>query len=188
MFYRKIFILSIFTTSSLLISSCATSYAPSNWLPDTDQVQEETFGGWITLVTKPDSLNQNEKWMQYSGEFIAVDENVVYLLYNSVYQIPIHKIYSSILELDSKDNTGYAVWTFGGTLSTISNGYFLVITAPLWLLVGISSTVGESSRDRYEIEYPKDVYWEKVKKFSRFPQGVSDIDLANLKPKVIPEE
>ena len=126
--------------------------------------------------------------MQYSGEFIAVDENVVYLLYNSVYQIPRHKIYSSVLELDSKSSTGYGLWTAGGTVSTFSNGYFLVITAPLWLLVGIPSTVGESSRDRYEIEYPKDVYWEKVKKYARFPQGVSDIDLTSLKPKVIPEE
>ncbi|NWG27091.1 MAG: hypothetical protein HXY48_01010 [Ignavibacteriaceae bacterium] len=175
----------IFTIASiwyLLFTGCVASYAPDNWLPDTQDVPQNVYGGWITVITEPGSLNQDEQWMQYSGEFISYDESKIYLLYDSLYQIPKSKISISTLELDQKNATTYGLWVFLGTISTLSHGYYASITAPLWLLFGIPSAVGESARDRYESEYPDDAYWESIKKFSRFPQGVSDIDLSSIKP------
>jgi len=188
MFCHKIIIFSLLAFSFLLITGCATTYAPEAYLPDTDDVQTETYGGWLTLVTIPDILKPEEKWMQYSGEFISLDEDNVYLLYDSLYLIPKKKISSSIIELDEKNSTEYGLWTAGGTAATVSNGWFLIITAPLWLLAGIPTTIGESVRDRYETEYPDDEYWESIKKFSRFPQGITGIDLTNIKPKMIPDK
>ena len=186
MFYHKIIISSLVAFSFCLIIGCATTYAPEAYLPDTDDVQTETYGGWITLVTMPDSLSSEEKWMQYSGEFISLDEENVYLLYDSLYRIPKIKIYSSIIELDEKNSTEYGLWTAGGTAATISNGWFLILTAPLWLLGGIPATVGESVRDRYETEYPDSVYWMNVQKFARFPQGLPEnVQLKELKQKEI---
>ena len=181
-------IFTVLSISYLLFTSCATSYAPDNWLPETDDVQQEIFGGWITLVTKPDSLKPNEKWIQYSGEFISLDEENVYLLYDSIYVIPKKKIYSSTLELDQKNSTAYGLWTVGGIAGTVTNGLFLVITAPLWLVAGIPATVGESVRDRYEEDEPTQEYWDSINKFARFPQGISDIDLTTIKPVFIFQE
>lgn len=168
--------------SYLLLTGCAASYAPDNWLPDTQDVPQNIYGGWITLVTEPDTSNPEEKWMQYSGEFISSDESNIYLLYDSLYQIPKHIISSSLLELDEKNATTYGFWVFLGTISTISNGYYSAITAPLWLAAGIPSAVGESVRDRYEEEPPTQEYWDSINKFARFPQGISDIDLSSIKP------
>lgn len=164
------------------ITGCATTYAPDSWLPDTDDVPQNPYGGWITLITEPDTINPAEKWMQFSGEFISLDDNNVYLLYDSLYQVPKRKITNSTLELDAKSSTAYGLWVFGGSISTISHGYYAAITLPLWLIFGIPSAVGESVRDRYELDYPDQQYWDSVKVFARFPQGISDIDLTTIKP------
>ncbi|MCJ7554813.1 MAG: hypothetical protein MUO34_13135 [Ignavibacteriaceae bacterium] len=180
-YHNKVIKLTCFL-SFLFINSCAITYAPTDWLPDTKDVASETYGGWITVT----ALSANEKVFEYSGEFIAVDENNVYLLYDSVYIISKTDIQKSVLEIDEKNSIEYGLWALGGTLSTISNGKFLVITAPLWLLGGIPSAAGESYRDYYEAEYPDSVYWESVSKFARFPQGLPDgVHYNELKAKVI---
>jgi hypothetical protein len=178
-------IFTIVSISCILVTGCAASNAPDNWLPDTQDVPQNIYGGWITLITEPDSLNPNEEWMQYSGEFISYDESNIYLLYDSLYQIPKSKIRNCTLELDQKNATAYGVWVFLGTISTISNGYYSAITAPLWLVAGIPSAVGESVRDRYEEEPPTQEYWDSINMFARFPQGVSDLDLTTIKPVFI---
>ena len=103
-------------------------------------------------------------------------------MYDTLYQLPKRKISNSILELDAKNSTTYGLWVFGGSVSTISHGYYAVITLPLWLMFGIPSAVGESVRDRYETEEPTEEYWDSIQMFARFPQGINDIDLSAIKP------
>lgn len=183
MYYHKIFIIVALSTF-LFYQSCATSYAPSDWLPGTDDVATETYGGWITLT----AATLDNKLFEYSGELIAIDTNSVYILYDSLYQLPKNCIHSSVLEIDERNTPEYSLWVIGGTLSTISNGKFLLITAPLWLLLGIPATVGESFRDYYESEQPDTNYWESITKFARFPQGLPPDAVNKLKAKVIAEE
>ena len=180
-FHNKI-LYSLLTVSLVFISGCATTYAPDNWLPDTEDVTQNPYGGWITIITEPDSINPDEKWMQYSGEFISLDDNNIYLLYDTLYQLPKRKISNSILELDTKNSTAYGLWVFGGSVSTLSHGYYAAITLPLWLMFGIPSAVGESVRDRYESDEPTEEYWNSIQMFARFPQGINDIDLSAIKP------
>jgi hypothetical protein len=179
--HKKIFYSLLLILCTLLIG-CAASYAPDNWLPETADVPQNVFGGWITVITAPDILNPDEKWMEYSGEFIASEDSVIIILYDSLYQIPKSKIVNSILELDQKNTTAYGLWVLGGSVLTISNGYYMGITLPLWLFAGIPTVVGESARDRYEMDEPTQEYWDSIKVFARFPQGVSNIDLASIKP------
>jgi len=179
--HKKIIIVLVFILS-LFILGCAASYAPANYLPSTDDVPQNVFGGWLTLTTEPDSLIQNSKWMMYGGEFISADDSIVYILYDSLYRIHKRIISESVLELDEKNTTVYGLWVLGGSLLTISNGYYAGITLPLWLAAGIPTAAGESTRDRYEMNYPDDKYWNDIKKFARFPQGVEDINLSQIKP------
>ena len=168
--------------SFLILAGCTSSYAPAGYLPPTDEVPEEVHGGWITIITSPDTYKSDDKWMMYGGEFIAVEDIAIYVLYDSLYQIPKREVIKSTLELDEKNTGVYGAWVTGGSLLTISNGYYAVITLPLWLFAGIPSVAGEFTRDRYELEYPDEQYWSDVKKFARFPQGVNDIDLSQIKP------
>lgn len=168
---------------------CATSYAPDNWLPNTDQIQREAYGGWLTLYVTEYSTTQNDGApAEISGEFISSDSNNVYLLtVDNLLTINKSEIKEAILELDDKNNGEYAVWTTLGALSTVSHGMLAGISFPLWLIVGISASSGESLRDRYVEELPADIYWEEVQKFARFPQGLpTNLDLNKLKPKSNP--
>ncbi|MEJ2194423.1 MAG: hypothetical protein P8X73_06120 [Ignavibacteriaceae bacterium] len=179
---HKIILSSLLFVYSLLIVGCATSYAPDNWLPETDDVPQNTHGGWIAIVTQEINSRSDEEWIQYSGEFIALDDDNVYVLYDSLYTIPKNIIVNSVVDLDQKNTGVYAVWVTLGSLLTISNGAYGVITLPLWLFAGIPTASGESYRDMYIEENPGEVYWDNVNKFSRFPQGVVSINLSDLQP------
>lgn len=173
----------------ILFYGCATSYAPDNWLPNTDQIQREAYGGWLTLYVTDYSTTQNDgDPAEISGEFISSDSNNVYLLtVDNLLTINKSEIKEAILELDDKNTGEYAVWTTLGALSTVSHGMLAGISFPLWLIVGISASSGESLRDRYVEELPADIYWEEVQKFARFPQGLpTNLDLNKLKPKSNP--
>lgn len=187
MLYHKNIINISIIVSVLLFTRCATSYAPDNYLPAPEEVPQNVYGGWLTLIVAADTL-ENEKWLEYSGEFISSDESFVCLLYDSLYQIPHSIITSSTLELTTNNSTGYGIWVTLGVVSTLSNGVYAAITAPLWLLAGIPAVVGESVRDRYEAENPSVKYWNEVRKFSRFPQGITNINLNQIKQIKIIEE
>jgi len=174
----------IFGLSICLLTGCAATYAPSGWLPDTDKISSQAFGGWMTVVTLPDTIESEERWLQYGGEFIADDDINLYLLFDSLYIIPKIEITKVTLELDQK-TPAYGIWTLGGILSTASHGYYMIVTTPLWLISGISVTAGESARDRYETENPEPDFWTNVRKFARFPMGIPEnIDLKNLRSKM----
>ncbi len=184
MFYRKVY---LFLFYLILVSGCATTYAPSGWLPSANETQSEAYGGWMTLIVKPDSLADEDYYLQYDGEFISSDKANVYLLADSLYIIPRDNINSAILEIDDKNSVEYGLWTVGGCASTASNGGFLIFTAPLWLLFGIPASTGESYRDRYEFNAEISVdplYWEDIQKFARFPQGLpKNVDPYSLSQK-----
>ena len=182
MFTHKNILSSLLFIFLLLITGCATTYAPDNWLPETEDVPQNTHGGWIAVVTQEVNSQSDDNWILYGGEFIALDEDNVYVLYDSLYIIPKNIIVNSVVDLDQKNTGSYALWVTLGSLLTISNGAYGVITLPLWLLVGIPTAAGESYRDMHAEEYPSALYWNDVNKYSRFPQGVEGINLSNLQP------
>lgn len=184
MYYRKlIYLLGLFLIT-IVINGCATTYAPSGWLPKTEDIEKTAYGGWLTVVVPAKTFNEEPKWIQYGGEFIAQNEDKVFLLYDSLYIIPKYNIIKSILEVDEKNDTEYGLWTLGGSVSTVTHGFFAVISLPVWLLAGIPAAVGESSRDRYEAEQPDSNYWSDINKFARFPQGLpSNINPGSLTVK-----
>ncbi len=182
MFIHKIKIYILLLISFSILIGCATSYAPNNWLPETDDVPTNVYGSWITVNIEPDSLEPDGEWLQYNGEFISVDEENIYVLYDTIYTIPKRNIYVSIVDIDQKNSAAYGTWVALGALSTLSHGYYAGISLPIWLLAGIPTAAGESRRDRYEAEYPDEYYWNNVKIFARFPQGINDIDLSSIKP------
>jgi hypothetical protein len=71
--------------------------------------------------------------------------------------------------------------TFLGTVSTISNGWFLVFTAPMWMIGGGIT----SSKLSYNaiVDYPR-MELNRFAPFARYPQGLpSVIDRSRIKMK-----
>lgn len=171
--------------SFIFFYGCATSYAPDNWLPDTDKIQTEAYGGWLTLHFKDQSTYRDYE-IAPKGEFICCDTTNVYLLTTSGKLLTIKKdqVAEAVLELDEKNTGTYAAITVIGSLTTISHGLYSGITFPAWLIIGIPTASGESMRDRYETENPDKIYWNQIQIFARFPQGLPyGVNLNELKTK-----
>ncbi len=176
MLIHKFFVLFLFITG-IIVSGCAHSYAPRRWLPDTDQIQTEAFGGWLSIEYRTEIEGTNK----VKGEYITSDSANVYLLYDSLTIIPKSKITEAVLEIDDKNTSEYSGWTVLGMISTLSHGLFSVFTMPTWLMTGIIASSGESYRDRYSADDPANEYWDLIIKFARFPQGLPE----NINPKAL---
>jgi hypothetical protein len=62
-------------------------------------------------------------------------------------------------------------WGVGGTLSTISHGYYLVFTAPMWMLTGGISHANTASEAKIEFA-AGDRRHRELAAWARFPQGL----------------
>ncbi len=181
---------------ALIVSGCSTTKAPRGWLESPSNVNFNAWGGWIQLKVLPDKVKSIEDFddnFSYKdlnvggGEFICFQDSLVYVLHNNkVLKINYLRIYKAELEIATDKKGGLALWTVLGTLSTLSHGIPLIFSAPAWLLFGTAATVGESDRNRFINYSPNYDWWQRAKKFSRFPQGLpNDFDLSQLKSKMV---
>ena len=151
------------TTVVLLLSlfspGCATTNAQNHWLSDPDDVPTNVWGGWISIQCGSEP---------FAGELIAICNDSAFVADKSLHAIPLPNIITARLVIfDASGAMGVGVAI--GTLSTISNGYYLILTAPMWLICG---TIAASSRSYDPIlDYPKASFQEFVP-FARFPQGL----------------
>jgi hypothetical protein len=163
-----------------LIPSCATLHSPHNWLPKVNDVQSEAYGGWITV-----DYTVRGQSIVSSGELIAVTpEKLLILGEGGLTDIPRLIVNRSLLEIFSENKlSGLAIL---GTLSTLSHGFYLLLSAPVWIISGTVLAVSESKAGlmRYDGIPPED-----IRKYARFPQGLPEgIDPDSLKMKPMAEK
>ena len=73
------------------------------------------------------------------------------------------------------------LWTLLGTLSTGSHGFFLILSAPVWILTGTVAAVNQSRQP--VLTYPRQG-WAGWRAYARFPQGLPPgLARAALDPK-----
>lgn len=167
--------LSIILCLLLITAACKPVSAPHRSVPKRQALVTDARGGWISIQNRHNNF--------FQGELIAVSDLLVYLVTPAgAMAIPKDDILSARVVIYNTNNFEYSLWTILGSLSTISNGLFLMFTAPLWYVVGIPVTAGESNRANY-LDYPA-ADWEHMTKFCRFPQGLPEgLDLSLLRPR-----
>jgi hypothetical protein len=158
-------------------AACASNSAPRGWLPKPAEAQAATYGGWIELI-----YQESAEPRRTDGELIAVSADSVWVLNESQgVVIPTITVQSGKLTAYAAQTGTLTTWTVVGTLATISNGGFLIFTAPMWLIGG-SVTVGGESRSP-ERKHPP-LTWMELAPFARFPQGMPEgIELTALQPR-----
>jgi hypothetical protein len=158
-------------------AACARNSAPRGWLLRPAQAQVAAYGGWIELAYRESGDKRRT-----DGELIAVSADSVWVLNeNRGVVIPTIMVQSGKLTAYAAQTGTLTTWTVVGTLATISNGAFLIFTAPMWLIGG-SLTVGGESRSP-ERKHPP-LTWMELAPFARFPQGMPEgIELTALQPK-----
>ena len=187
----------IIITLALSLIGCATTKAPSGWLPDSnEEIDKRAYGSWIYIeLNKDNRFDTNKKdnlldesdiyYDEFSGEFVAIDSNSIYILSNLECK---SFNFKNILyaHLQTRTNSKYlmAGWSVLGALSTISHGFFLILTGPLWIISGIGTTINESYEDVYTKNYPTEDWWIQFSRYARFPQGLpKSVDIKKLSGK-----
>jgi hypothetical protein len=165
MLSRKFVFLNLF----LLLSCASVSIPETEKLPKPTELPRYPYGAFITVRVKDRFIN---------GEILGLEGNTLYVLTtdDKILSIPKDKVrYYNVIEC--KDYTG--VWQaigiltlscLGAVSSIFVNGWFVLISGPLWLLTGTIgglSTVLSSNPD-----CSPEVGWDKLIRYSRYPQGI----------------
>jgi hypothetical protein len=154
------------------LTSCATTKVPPHWLREPEEIPYEGYGGWIDVHT----FNKS----RIAGEMIAISKDTVFVAdIITLHAVASNDILSARLTTyNATDMSGYVLL---GTLSTISNGWYLIFSGPLWM-------IGGSIAARYRlydpiIDYPQKPL-EQFRLFARYPQGLpADLDRDGIKMK-----
>lgn len=168
-------------------AGCASSSAPYHWLPEAELAQQEAFGGWIEVRTRDGVAPE-----RVDGELIVVTADSLHILTTTgLASIARGDIKRAVLSGYNADSGALAGWTALGTVSTLSHGFGLIFSAPVWVITGIGSSASVSRAA--QVVYPKyrgatgpqlQQRWDTLRPFARFPGGwPSGLDRASLRPR-----
>jgi hypothetical protein len=149
--------------AALLVSAAGCLHNPDPRPRSMGAVQSDTHGGFVVV--------RLAKQVDHQGELIAVGPEGVWVLAGGrLIRTPLERV--TELEVYAYDVSiaGVASWGLLGTLSTISHGFLLVLSAPAWLITTIAITASHSGT-AYE-RYTEGGDWSELAKWARFPQGM----------------
>ena len=175
---RRIIHRAVLLSVSCFFIGCASTHAPQGWLASPAQTQSEAYGGWLNVQY----LSATKQKAKLAGELIALSDDTVFIATKALHAIALSDIKSARLAQYRSDATDIGGVVFLGTLSTLSNGFLLVFTAPMWIIGGSAT----ASRRSFEpiMDFPKRE-WRRFVPFARFPQGLPegiDRDRIRMKP------
>ncbi len=162
MLIKKILILIVLISFNFSFNGCATSSAPTNWLPDAEVAQVEAYGAWIEI-----NLTQ-ERYEE--GEFIAISKDSIFVFSElGLQSISKQEVLKAKLTTFDSNHSELVSWTLLGSLSTASHGIGLILSLPVWLIAGITSTASQSHNASESFPSQE---WEELTKFARYPAGL----------------
>lgn len=152
------------------LAGCATTTAPPGFLRAPASVPRTAYGGWVEVALGPAAApRRGTVWA--AGELLAVTADSLYLLQPAgVTVIPAARATSArVMGWDAQAGL-VGSWTLGGVLLTVSNGFWLVFSAPAWIIVGSASAASQSRAPLVEVRAPGDFL--RLRLYARFPQGL----------------
>jgi hypothetical protein len=175
----------VVAAAGLICGGCVGTTAPHGWLPTSQDAQTNTYGAWSEVC-----LRYPEKAELVHGELIAVHEDSLFVLTaETLMGLSRDQLRSVRLTTYQPEHGRLSGWTALGSVSTLSHGVGLVLTFPLWVIVGSATTAKASGEpDEHcqgrEVTQPHSVCWQNLSKFARFPQGIPPtVDRSSLKSK-----
>jgi hypothetical protein len=151
----------------IAIAAVATACVenPDPRSPSLEKMQTEGIGGWIVATAR-------SGW-SVQGELISATPEYIHILRVGqpgaalVYMRTSDVVGASVYTYEAEGGLG--VFGFLGTLSTISHGFFLVLSAPVWMIATAIAVSYESKH--ILLEYP-DASLQDIAMWARFPQGI----------------
>ena len=147
-----------------LAAGCTRNPAPNAWLPTPRAAPEDPYGAWIGLRLPGDQ--------ELIGEFLAHEHDSVFVLADDGAVRAVHTAgvtSARIAWFDSQWASTTAVWGAMGTLSSISHGVGLILSMPVWIIAGTTSSRADS---RAPLVNPLQTGWEEARMYARYPAGL----------------
>jgi hypothetical protein len=162
--------------AGLLAAGCISSGAPRGFLRPPAAAQTQSFGGWFSAqpIARADSVEP--------GELLAATADSVWVLGRArgLQASATARLRSGQCFVWEAQTGELTVWAMLGSVSTLSHGVGLILSAPVWLIAGTASVNAESARPR--LEAPRAVAWSDLAACARFPQGMPPgLDRASLR-------
>lgn len=151
---------SLVLAAALAGAGCATNPDPRGY--SYEVIQRTAYGGWIELTLTSGAQDRGEL-LVVGGDDVTVLDDM-----NFVETFPRAQIATARLWKYHRPD-GNGVWGLIGSLTTISHGFFLIFTLPVWIAT-TSIGAGVDSAAQH-LDVPGDD-WDELAKWSRFPQGV----------------
>ena len=150
---------------AMLAAACATrSPAPPSWQVLGSEVDSSPHGAWANVTLRGGG--------GLSGELLAVDHEALYVgLTPRLTRVP-HQCVTR-LQLAAFEITAVDVSALGalGTLSTLTHGFFLVFTVPVWMVTAGLSSYGHSRSGHLKFGLGEEPL-HTASAWSRFPAGM----------------
>ncbi|MEL6616078.1 MAG: hypothetical protein AAFQ43_10090 [Bacteroidota bacterium] len=150
----------------VVASGCVSSRSsPRGVIPTDRGVAVDVRGAWVQIETRDGGVVQ--------GELLAVEARgeVHLLTLTSQYQrIAVTSVASARLEAYRNNWSGPAAWGGVGTVSTITHGFILGLSAPIWGAASATASVAQSKTGFYRI--PTQMTWDRASMYARFPAGM----------------
>jgi hypothetical protein len=147
---------------TLLVTLAACLNNPDPRAPNVGSIPSSKFGAWIVVTDRDGRVT--------SGELLAIGHGIIHVKPGARENasIPLHQVRTAELYKYESD-WGFGVWGGLGTLATISHGFILIFSAPIWIIAS-SVTAGVESY-HVRLELPDDDINE-LAKWARYPQGM----------------
>jgi len=134
--------------------------------PSLVKMQTEGVGAWVVVTARAGWAVEGEL-ISLTSEYmhvLRVGQPGAALVYLRTADVARAKVYTY------ESEGGLGVAGFLGTLSTISHGFFLILTAPVWIITTAIAVAAE--KNHVELDYPEDNTLEELSQWARFPQGI----------------
>lgn len=183
---------SVAVAVALVGAGCAVpSPAPRPWQRTPENLHTSRYGAWTNVELR--------NGHRISGELLAVGDSAVYLGASPrLHQLPVRCVASLSIADQEAINSPVALVGGVGSASTITHGFFLTLSAPIWiwtatglsvvagraghhqLLVGTPLTAGATEREpdigstaaAADIPSASEPLLARAATFARFPQGL----------------
>lgn len=150
----------LFAFVLVMVSSC---YAPK-YLPNTNKIDIGVLGSFIKITQNSHNI--------YAGELIEVNNQQIIILDNvSKEPIAIDKKDVKKFQLFYAQPKNYGAYIPLFILNPLMHGKFAIFTIPFHLLITIPVTVSGANDFTYT---NKNLTYEELKMFARFPQGLPE--------------
>ena len=131
--------------------------------PSMRDVQSDAHGAYVVVHVRGRGV--------HAGELIAIDEGRVWVLdaENVLIATYLDRVVKLEIHRYKVENGGVAAWGVAGTVSTLSHGFVLIISAPVWIIAASATAASHSRSARLKYNGKNS---PAIASWARFPQGL----------------